>query len=156
MERAYFAAGCFWGIEATFRAISGVTDAAVGYSGGQTESPNYRQVCGGDTGHAEVVEVCFDPEQVCFAELLRAFWDCHDPTSLNRQGPDVGSQYRSAVFYTTPEQQATIRESMAEAQPNFRSAIVTQVAPFEVFHRGEEYHQRYLEKHGRLQCPSHG
>jgi peptide-methionine (S)-S-oxide reductase len=152
MERAYFAAGCFWGIEATFRALPGVVDAAVGYTGGQTKNPNYRQVCTGETGHAEVVEVDFDPEQISFADLLRTFWDCHDPTSLNRQGPDSGSQYRSAIFYTSPEQETAARASMAEAQPKHRSAIVTQIAPFEIFYRGEEYHQRYLEKHGRVQC----
>lgn len=151
-ERAYFAAGCFWGIEATFRAVPGVTDAAVGYTGGHSKDPTYKDVCRGDTGHAEVVEVDFDPDQVSFQQLLDVFWDCHDPTSLNRQGPDSGTQYRSAIFYTSPEQEAIARDSMAAAQPKFRSAIVTQIAPFEIFYRGEEYHQRYLEKHGRVKC----
>ncbi|MFT5126528.1 MAG: peptide-methionine (S)-S-oxide reductase [Rhodothermales bacterium] len=152
MQRAYFAAGCFWGIEATFRAVTGVSDTAVGYGGGQSANPTYRDICSGDTGHAEIVELVFDSEQLSFAELLRIFWSCHDPTSLNRQGPDVGSQYRSAIFFTSPEQEATIRESVVEAQPRFRSAIVTQVTAFETFYRAEEYHQRYLEKHGRVQC----
>ena len=151
-ERAYFAAGCFWGIEATFRAVPGVTDAAVGYTGGHSKDPTYKDVCRGDTGHAEVVEVDFDPDQVSFQQLLDVFWDCHDPTSLNRQGPDSGTQYRSAIFYTSPEQEAIAHDSMAAAQPKFRSAIVTQIAPFEIFYRGEEYHQRYLEKHGRVKC----
>ena len=153
-EKAMFAEGCFWGVESTFRGVEGVIDAAVGYTGGSLENPTYEDVCGGRTGHAEAVLVEFDPDRVSYADLLRVFWDTHDPTTLNRQGPDRGSQYRSAIFYFTPEQERIARESMAEEQKSgrFRKAIVTEIAAAGPFYRAEEYHQRYNEKHGRMSC----
>jgi peptide-methionine (S)-S-oxide reductase len=153
-EKAMFGAGCFWGVEATFRNINGVTAATVGYAGGTTENPTYEDVCSSQTGHAEVVEVEFDPSVVSYRQLLDVFWANHDPTTLNRQGPDVGTQYRSAIFYYSPEQRAVAEESKAEVDKSgrFRRPIVTQIEPATQFYRAEEYHQRYLEKRGLAHC----
>jgi len=153
-ELATFGAGCFWGVEVAFRRIPGVKDAEVGYSGGQTTSPTYKQVCTDTTGHAEVVQVEFDPAQVKYEELLAAFFDLHDPTQVNRQGPDHGSQYRSVVFAHSPEQQKVARafiEKLDESE-TFGDPIATQIVPFEQFWRAEDYHQRYLEKRGLASC----
>jgi len=151
MEKATFAAGCFWGVEDAFRQVKGVMDAAAGYTGGTVENPSYREVCGDATGHAEAVQVEFDPAQVSYDDLLSVFWRIHDPTTMNQQGPDVGSQYRSAVFFHTPEQEAAARASKAkqEASGRHRRPIVTEITPASRFWRAEEYHQRYNEKHGR-------
>jgi len=153
-DRAAFGAGCFWGVEAVFRAIAGVVDASVGYTGGKTDHPTYEQVCSGRTGHAEAVLVTFDPTKVTYDELLEAFWTNHDPTTPNRQGPDVGEQYRSAVFFHTPEQERKAREMKAalDASGRFKRPIVTEITPAGPFHRAEEYHQRYLEKRGAVSC----
>jgi peptide-methionine (S)-S-oxide reductase len=145
-ERATFGAGCFWGVEAEFRKVEGVVDATVGYSGGALENPTYKDVCSGTTGHAEVVEVEYDPSKVSFEELLEVFWENHDPTTPNRQGPDVGTQYRSAIFFHTPEQEAAARASKERAQVRFKNPIVTEITPAAEFYRAEEYHQRYFEK----------
>ena len=154
MEKAPFAAGCFWGVEETFRQIPGVLDTAVGFMGGTTPNPSYREVCGGRTGHAEVVHLEYDPSRISYDELLEAFWSCHDPTTLNRQGPDVGDQYRSAIFYHTPEQEAAARASKERLSTagRFRRPIVTAIEPATTFWRAEEYHQRYLEKRGEAAC----
>lgn len=153
-EKATFGAGCFWGVEATFRQVPGVVDAAVGYAGGTKESPTYEDVCSDETGHAEVVEVEFDPAKVDYRKLLDVFWTNHDPTTLNRQGPDVGTQYRSVVFYHSPEQKAAAEESKAELERSgrFKRPIVTQIEPAPTFWRAEDYHQRYLEKRGIAHC----
>jgi peptide-methionine (S)-S-oxide reductase len=153
-EKATFGAGCFWGVEATFRAIPGVTDAAVGYAGGKTENPTYEDVCSHTTGHAEVVQVEFDPAIVSYDHLLDVFWSNHNPTTLNRQGPDVGDQYRSVIFYHSPEQQAAAEASKArlEKSGRFKQAIVTFIQPAPTFYRAEDYHQRYLEKRGLSHC----
>ena len=153
-EKATFGAGCFWGVESTFRNIQGVTDAAVGYAGGKTENPTYEDVCTDETGHAEVVQVEFDPAIVSYEKLLDVFWNSHNPTTLNRQGPDVGTQYRSVIFYHSPEQRAIAEASKAalEKSGKFRSPVVTQIEPAPKFYRAEEYHQRYLEKRGRSHC----
>ena len=145
-EKATFGAGCFWGIEAEFRKVEGVVDATVGYSGGALENPTYKDVCSGTTGHAEVVEVEYDPSKVSYEELLEVFWENHDPTTPNRQGPDVGTQYRSAIFFHTPEQEAAARASKERAQDRFKKPIVTEITPAAEFYRAEEYHQRYFEK----------
>ena len=152
MEKATFGAGCFWGVEAEFREIPGVTDAVVGFTGGKTVNPSYHDVCTGTTGHAEVVEVTFDPAVVSYDALLDAFWQMHDPTTRDRQGPDFGSQYRSAIFYHTPEQQAAAvaSKSALEASGRLKRPVVTQIEPAGPFYRAEEYHQRYLEKQGRV------
>lgn len=152
--RAMFAAGCFWGVESAFRAVEGVTDVAVGYSGGSLENPTYGDVCGGGTGHAEAVLVDFDPGRVSYKDLLQVFWNIHDPTTLNRQGPDLGSQYRSGIYFFTPGQGSEARQSLAEqdAGGRFRHPIVTEIKPAGTFWRAEEYHQRYNEKHGRVSC----
>jgi len=154
MEKATFAAGCFWGVEAAFRAVPGVVGTTVGYSGGTFPNPTYHDVCTGRTGHAEVVEVEFDPEKVSYQDLLRAFWENHDPTTLNRQGPDVGTQYRSAIFFHTPEQQAAALASKQELEraDAFKRPIVTAILPAAPFFRAEEYHQQYLEKRGQASC----
>ena len=152
MGKATFAAGCFWGVEVAFRQTPGVVDAVVGYSGGHTQHPNYEQVCSGRTGHAEAVEVSFDPQKISFAQLLEVFWQCHDPTQLNRQGPDAGTQYRSAIFCHTPQQEETAHASMARQQGNHGRPIATEISPATDFYPAEEYHQRYLEKHGRAVC----
>ncbi len=149
-EKATFAAGCFWGVEATFRAVKGVQDAQVGYIGGKLEKPTYQDVCSHATGHAEAVEVTFDPAQVSYEALLKVFFENHNPTTLNRQGPDVGDQYRSAVFFHTPGQKAAAEAAvkrLTEAKA-FPRPIVTQIVPAVTFWRAEEYHQRYHEKHG--------
>ncbi|HLJ96908.1 MAG TPA: peptide-methionine (S)-S-oxide reductase MsrA [Gemmataceae bacterium] len=154
MEKATFGAGCFWGVEATFRRVKGVTSAAVGYMGGTLPDPTYEDVCTNQTGHAEVVQVEYDPEQVSYEELLNVFWANHDPTTRNRQGPDVGTQYRSVVFYHTPEQKAAaeaLKENL-QRSGRFQKPIVTEIVPASDFWRAEEYHQRYLEKHGRSHC----
>jgi peptide-methionine (S)-S-oxide reductase len=154
MKKATFGAGCFWGVEAEFRNVPGVVEAIVGYSGGRTENPTYEQVCTDQTGHAEVVEVEYDPSRVSYGQLLDVFWSSHDPTQLNRQGPDFGTQYRSVIFYHDEEQKAEAEASKArlDSSGTFRRPIVTQVVPAVPFYRGEEYHQRYLEKHGRASC----
>ena len=151
-ETATFAAGCFWGVEVDFRNTPGVTDVRVGYSGGHVDEPTYEQVCRGTTGHAEAVEVTFDPEEVSYAELVDRFWQLHDPTQLNRQGPDVGTQYRSAIFTHSPEQAETAAESKARAQLRFPRPIATEIVPATTFWPAEEYHQQYLVKHGRATC----
>jgi peptide-methionine (S)-S-oxide reductase len=155
MEKATFGAGCFWGVEAAFAAIPGVTATAVGYEGGSLEQPTYKDVCTDQTGHAEVVELEFDPEKVSYGQLLDSFFALHDPTTMNRQGPDWGSQYRSVVFYHSPQQEkeahAKIEQLTAEGRFKPRR-IVTQVVPAQTFWRAEEYHQRYLEKRGATSC----
>jgi peptide-methionine (S)-S-oxide reductase len=153
-ELATFGAGCFWGIEALFRQVEGVVDAAVGYAGGTLENPTYKDVCSDRTGHAEVVQVTFDPARVSYEKLLDVFWQVHDPTQLNRQGPDHGRQYRSAIFFHTPTQEAAARASKAKLQASnlFPRPIVTEITPASTFWRAEEYHQRYLEKNGLPIC----
>lgn len=153
-SEAMFGAGCFWGVELTFRKIEGVLDAVVGYAGGQTENPTYQEVCTDRTGHAEVVHVTYDPEVVRYEDLLEVFWTSHDPTTLNRQGPDLGSQYRSAIFTYDDSQAATATASKQRQNESgrFRSEIVTEVTPAAPFFRAEEYHQRYLEKRGVDSC----
>jgi peptide-methionine (S)-S-oxide reductase len=150
--KATFAAGCFWGVEAEFRQLEGVTATRVGYTGGYTESPTYEQVCSDRTGHAEAVEVEYDPSQVSYAELLRVFWANHDPTTLNRQGPDVGSQYRSAVYVHDREQEIAATASRAQVQAVVPRRIVTEIKPAVEFYAAEDYHQRYLEKRGLASC----
>jgi peptide-methionine (S)-S-oxide reductase len=154
MAKAMFGAGCFWGVEATFRQLNGVLDTAVGYSGGTTHDPCYEDVCTDRTGHAEVVEIEYDPSVISYEELLDTFWQNHDPTTINRQGPDVGTQYRSVIYYFTPEQQATALESKHKLDESgkFRRPIATHIEPAQRFYRAEEYHQRYLEKHGAKSC----
>ena len=154
MEKATFGAGCFWGVEETFRKIKGVKDTAVGYTGGALKDPTYKDVCTNESGHAEVVQVIFDPAEVSYDELLDVFWSNHNPTTLNRQGPDWGTQYRSAIFFHSPEQEAKARASKEnlEKSGRYNRPIVTQIVPEAVFYRAEEYHQRYLEKHGRAHC----
>jgi len=151
---ATFGAGCFWGVEAFFREIPGVVNVTVGYSGGRTENPTYRQVCSHTTGHAEVARVEFDPSVVSYEQLLAAFWENHDPTQLNRQGPDFGDQYRSVIFYYTPEQETAAHASKdaLDAAHRYQRPIVTQIVPAEAFYPAEEYHQRYFEKHGLASC----
>jgi peptide-methionine (S)-S-oxide reductase len=154
MPKAMFAMGCFWGSEAAFRQVAGVTATAVGYSGGHTEQPTYQEVCGDGTGHAEVVEVEYDAARLSYGDLLRVFWENHDPTTLNRQGPDVGSQYRSAIFYLNAEQHAEAEASRQaeEASGRHRRPVVTEISPAGRFWRAEEYHQQYLEKRGQAVC----
>ncbi len=149
-EKAIFGAGCFWGVESAFRDIPGVREAICGYSGGMTDHPTYEQVCTGRTGHAEVVEVEFDPARVSFEELARAFFGLHDPTTKNRQGPDIGTQYRSAIFYLNGNQKAAAEKVKAEADASgrFRGPIVTEITEASTFWPAEEYHQRYFEKRG--------
>lgn len=154
MAKATFAAGCFWGVEDTFRQVKGVTSATVGYTGGTTKDPSYKDVCTGRTGHAEAVEVEFDPAQVSYRQLLTVFFQNHDPTTLNRQGPDFGTQYRSAIFFHDPSQETEARQATAalEASDAFKSPIVTQIVSAPAFYRAEEYHQRYFEKQGIRAC----
>jgi peptide-methionine (S)-S-oxide reductase len=154
IEKATFGAGCFWGVEADFRQIPGVKATRVGYEGGHTQDPTYRDVCSHTTGHAEVVEVDYDPERVSYEQLLNVFWENHDPTQLNRQGPDVDDQYRTVIFYHTPEQQAAAIASKEalEAAHKYRKPIVTQIVPAETFYLAEDYHQQYLEKRGLSTC----
>ena len=154
MEKAMFGAGCFWGVEAAFRQVPGVVATAVGYAGGHLANPTYRDVCTDGTGHAEVVQVEYDPSKVGYDDLLKIFWENHDPTQLNRQGPDVGTQYRSAIFVYGPEQEAAARASKEtlEKSGRFRRPIVTQIEPAPELWRAEEYHQQYLEKRGLAHC----
>jgi peptide-methionine (S)-S-oxide reductase len=152
MEKATFGAGCFWGVEAEFRELPGVIDTAVGFSGGTTVNPSYQQVCTGTTGHAEVCEVTFDPSVVSYDQLLDLFWNIHDPTTRDRQGPDFGTQYRSVIFFHSPEQQRAAEKSLRALQESgrFKRPIVTQILPAGPFYPAEDYHQRYLEKQGRV------
>jgi peptide-methionine (S)-S-oxide reductase len=154
MAKGTFAAGCFWGVEDAFRQVPGVTSTTVGYTGGTAKNPNYKEVCTGRTGHAEAVDVEFDPEQVSYLELLAVFWKSHDPTTMNRQGPDVGTQYRSAIFYHDAEQEEEARasKSVLEKDHVFNRAIVTEILPAGEFYRAEEYHQQYFEKTGNRAC----
>lgn len=154
MEKATFAAGCFWGVEARFQQLPGVIATAVGYEGGSLANPSYQQVCTDRTGHAEAVEIDFDPSKIGYQQLLDEFFALHDPTQLNRQGPDWGAQYRSVVFYHSPEQEKAAKETIARltAEKRFSKPIVTQVVPAETFWRAEEYHQKYLEKRGMASC----
>ena len=154
MQTATFGAGCFWGVEAEFRQVKGVIDTAVGYMGGTLKNPSYQDVCTDRTGHAEVVQVQYDPEQVSFEDLLRVFWENHDPTTRNRQGPDVGSQYRSVIFYHSPEQEASALKSKEELDRSghYKRPMVTEIVPAPEFWPAEEYHQRYLEKRGLAHC----
>lgn len=151
MERATFAAGCFWGIEAAFRKVEGVTDTAVGYCGGRTENPTYQDICRGDTGHAEAVLVEFDPAKVSYRQLLDLFWTIHDPTTLNRQGPDLGTQYRSAIFTHDAAQDEAARASktVLEASGRLSRPVVTEIEAAGPFYRAEDYHQQYFDKRGR-------
>jgi peptide-methionine (S)-S-oxide reductase len=153
-EIATFGAGCFWGVEANFRRIPGVKEAISGYSGGHKENPSYREVCTDTTGHAEVVQVTFDPEKVTYEELLDAFWKMHDPTQVNRQGPDFGKQYRTAIFIHSPAQEAAAKKSKQalEASGRFRQPVATEITAAGPFWPAEEYHQRYLEKRGATSC----
>lgn len=153
-QKATFGAGCFWGVEATFREIPGVTGAAVGYEGGHKINPTYEDVCTDRTGHAEVVEVEYDPGKVNYETLLDVFWKTHDPTQVNRQGPDVGTQYRSAVFFHTPEQEQIAKAAKAELEKSgkFRRPIATRIEPAQTFYRAEDYHQQYLDKRGLRHC----
>jgi peptide-methionine (S)-S-oxide reductase len=152
IETAAFGAGCFWGVEVEFRNTMGVVDAVAGYMGGELDNPSYEDVCTGSTGHAEVVEVKFDPDEVSYEELLEAFWGLHDPTQLNRQGPDVGTQYRSAIFVNSDEQRRAAEASKEAAQARFPRPIATTIEPATTFWPAEEYHQRYLEKRGLATC----
>ena len=152
MEKATFGAGCFWGVEAAFRQLAGVRETQAGYMGGDLENPSYQDVCTDRTGHAEVVEVTFDPAVTTYQDLLKVFWENHDPTTKNRQGPDVGTQYRSVIFFHSPEQEQEARRSRDEAQKHFKRPIVTEIVPATRFWRAEEYHQQYLEKRGLSHC----
>lgn len=154
MAKATFAAGCFWGVEAAFRKVPGVLATAVGYAGGAIETPSYEMVCTGRTGHAEVVEVAYDPDKVGFDQLLDVFWASHDPTQLNRQGPDIGTQYRSAIYFHDAEQEEEAKASLKrlEASGIHRAAIVTEITPASTFWKAEDYHQQYLEKRGLARC----
>jgi peptide-methionine (S)-S-oxide reductase len=154
MAKATFAAGCFWGVEATFRQLPGVISTRVGYIGGKTTNPTYKDVCTDATGHAEAVEVDYDPAKLSYGKLLDVFWENHDPTQVNRQGPDWGTQYRSAIFYHSPEQEAEAKASKQalETSGRFRKPIATQIVPAATFYEAEDYHQQYLEKRGLASC----
>lgn len=154
LEKATFGAGCFWGVEETFRTTPGVKETAVGYEGGRTENPTYEDVCYLETGHAEVVQVEFDPSEVSYEQLLDIFWNNHNPTTLNQQGPDVGDQYRSVIFYHSPEQKEAAEKSKAELEKSgrFKKPIVTFIEPGSTFNKAEEYHQKYLMKRGAESC----
>ncbi|MFA5935328.1 MAG: peptide-methionine (S)-S-oxide reductase MsrA [Patescibacteria group bacterium] len=151
---ATFGAGCFWGVEELYRRLPGVSETAVGYMGGTTEKPTYEDVCTGSTGHAEVVQVTYDPEKVTYENLLKLFWENHDPTQLNRQGPDTGTQYRSVVFFHSPEQEASAVRSIEDLKKHrrYEHPIVTQIVPATAFWKAEDYHQQYLEKRGLGSC----
>jgi len=153
-EKATFGAGCFWGVEETFRNLKGVISTAVGYTGGTKDSPTYEDVCTDKTGHAEVVEVEFDPSQIAYDDLLDVFWSNHNPTTVNRQGPDVGTQYRSVIFYHSSEQKSAAEASSKKIDMSgrFRQPVVTKIEPSPTFWRAEEYHQRYLQKRGQSRC----
>jgi peptide-methionine (S)-S-oxide reductase len=154
LRKATFGAGCFWGVEDAFRKVPGVTDTAVGYSGGRTSNPTYEDVCSHTTGHAEVTEVTYDPEKVSYEDLLRVFWTVHDPTQLNRQGLDIGDNYRSVIFHHDEEQREAALASKKEQERSgrYRRPIVTQIEPAPTFWRAEEYHQQYHEKGGWSAC----
>ncbi|HSS49700.1 MAG TPA: peptide-methionine (S)-S-oxide reductase MsrA [Thermoanaerobaculia bacterium] len=154
MANAMFGAGCFWGVEAAFRRVKGVKSTAVGYAGGNLKNPTYHDVCTGTTGHAEVVQVEYDPAVTAYDDLLTVFWENHDPTTLNRQGPDVGTQYRSAIFFESPEQEAAALASKErlEKSGRYKRPIVTQIEPASDFWKAEDYHQQYLEKRGLATC----
>ena len=154
MTKATFGAGCFWGAETAFREVNGVTATRVGYLGGTMKNPTYHDVCTDMTGHAEVVEVEFDPSKVSYEDLLNVFWTCHDPTQLNRQGPDVGTQYRSAIFFHSPEQEKAARASKEKLQASgrYKRPVVTEISPVSEFWMAEDYHQQYLEKRGIKSC----
>lgn len=154
LQSATFGAGCFWGVEEAFLHLKGVKSTAVGYLGGTFKNPTYEDVCSGKTGHAEVVQLQYDPNEVSYGKLLNVFWENHNPTTLNRQGPDVGAQYRSAVFFHTPEQKELAAKSKEalEKSGKYKNKIVTEITPVSEFYRAEEYHQRYLEKHGKSTC----
>src|SRR5262245_34171858 len=149
---ATFGAGCFWGVEAAFRQVEGVTGTRVGYAGGHTDNPSYEDVCSHTTGHAEVVEVAYDPEQVSYDDLLKVFWRKHDPTQLNRQGWDIGDRYRAAIFFHDEGQREAALRSKAQEQAGLSAPIVTQIEPAQTFYEAEDYHQQYLEKRGRSSC----
>ena len=151
-KRATFGAGCFWGVEAAFRQLDGVTQTRVGYAGGELEDPTYEDVCSHKTGHAEVVEVTYQDDEISYEDLLNVFWRKHDPTQLNRQGWDIGDQYRSVVFFHDEEQRAAAERSKASEQPRYRKPIVTLIEPAPTFYEAEDYHQQYLEKRGRSSC----
>ena len=151
-EKAIFAAGCFWGIEETFSNITGVFSTKVGYTGGNTDNPTYEQVCRGDTGHAEVVWVEFDSSAISYDELLDIFWGCHDATTLNKQGPDIGTQYRSAIYYNDPTQEAAAKQSKEKNAKRFSSPIVTEITAASKYYLAEDYHQKYLQKRGMGSC----
>ena len=151
-EMATFAAGCFWGVEAAFRQINGVKSTRVGYTGGKMESPSYEDVCRDETGHTEAVEVTFDPKKVKYEDLLKVFWQNHNPTQLNRQGPDVGTQYRSAIFYHNDNQKQAALKSLQEEQKKYKAGITTEIKKAEKFYEAEDYHQQYLEKRGLSTC----
>jgi peptide-methionine (S)-S-oxide reductase len=152
LQKATFAAGCFWGVEEAFRGLHGVIETQVGYTGGNTENPTYEDVCSNTTGHAEALEITFDPEQISYEDLLELFWNTHNPTTLNRQGPDVGTQYRSAIFYHSDQQKTLAEKSKValESTHKFPAPIVTQIVPAETFYRAEEYHQQYYAKKGMV------
>lgn len=152
LEKATFGAGCFWQVEVEFRNTPGVKDAVVGYSGGTAPAPTYEQVCRGDSGHAEVVEITYDPAEISYEQLLEKFWSLHDPTQVNRQGPDHGEQYRTAIFFHTPAQEKTAIESRGRHQAELKKPIATEITPAEQFWPAEDYHQRYLEKRGLATC----
>jgi peptide-methionine (S)-S-oxide reductase len=153
-EKATFAAGCFWGVESAFRQVAGVINAQVGYTGGKTADPTYKEVCTDTTGHAEAIEITFDPAKVPYETLVSLFFKMHDPTQVNRQGPDFGTQYRSAIFYHSPEQKAAAESSKAalDKSRKYKKPIATQILPAGTFYRAEEYHQRYFEKNGGPAC----
>jgi peptide-methionine (S)-S-oxide reductase len=150
MATAIFAAGCFWHVEHRFRNVGGVIDVESGYTGGHVENPSYKQVCAGDTGHAEAVRVEYDPERVSYESLVEVFWRCHDPTQVNRQGPDIGSQYRSAIFYVDEDQRRAAEAARDAAAERYKEPIATEITPAGTFYRAEDYHQRYFEKHGAV------
>ena len=152
MATAIFGAGCFWGVELAFGRVKGVAKTSVGYTGGTTENPTYEQVCTGNTGHAEVVWVEFDSSVVSYDELLDVFWGCHDATTLNRQGPDIGTQYRSAIYYNDPTQEAAAKQSKEKNAKRFSSSIVTEITAASKYYLAEDYHQKYLEKRGMGSC----
>ena len=151
-EKATFAAGCFWGVEAAYRQIKGVISTRVGYIGGKMDNPSYEDVCTDETGHAEAVEVTYDPKKVSYEDLMKVFWQNHNPTQLNRQGPDVGTQYRSGIFYHNEKQKQSALKSLEQEQKKYKNKIVTEILKADKFHQAEDYHQQYLEKRGLSTC----